>query len=113
MAHTFSRKLISAAATANSLIAMTDQTTEAVVAAGDPAVLLAKWEGPYGGVPPFDKVRVEDFKPAMEAAMAENLAEIDKIMANSEKPTFENTIAAMERTGRALDRIQTIYGIWG
>ena len=87
MAHIFSRKLISAGAiavfsaggTANSLIAMTDQTTEAVVAAGDPAVLLAKWEGPYGGVPPFDKVRVEDFKPAMEAAMAENLAEIDKI----------------------------------
>src|SRR4051812_3382399 len=101
MAHTFSRKLVSAATiavfsatgTVNSLIAMTDQTSEAVIAAGDTAVLLAKWEGPYGGVPPFDKVRVEDFKPAMEAAMTENLTEIDKIAANSEKPTFENTIA--------------------
>jgi len=82
-------------------------------AAADPNPLVAKWEGPYGGVPAFDKVRVEDFKPALEAAMAENLAEIDKIAANPEKPTFENTIAALERSGRTLDRVQTIYGIWG
>ncbi len=40
--------------------------------------LLAKWEGPFGGVPPFDKVQVALFKPALEAAMTEQLAEIDK-----------------------------------
>lgn len=74
--------------------------------------LLAEWTGPYGGVPPFDKVKVEHFKPALEAAMAENLAEIDKIANNQAAPTFENTIAALERTGRTLDRVGTIYGIW-
>jgi peptidyl-dipeptidase Dcp len=79
----------------------------------DSTSLLANWAGPYGGVPPFDKVRVEDFKPALESAMAENLAEIGRIAANPERPTFENTIAALEKTGRTLDRVQTIYGIWG
>lgn len=74
--------------------------------------LLAPWTGPYGGVPPFDKVRVEDFKPALETAMAENLAEIDRIANNPEPPTFANTIAAIEGTGRTLDRVDTIYGIW-
>src|SRR4029077_2801942 len=40
--------------------------------------LLAPWSGPYGGVPPLEKVKVEDFQPALEAGMAEALAEIDK-----------------------------------
>ncbi|MDQ3322145.1 MAG: M3 family metallopeptidase [Acidobacteriota bacterium] len=75
--------------------------------------LLTEWKGDYGGVPPFDKVRVAHFKPALEAAMTENLAEIDKIAGNSAAPTFENTIAEMERAGRALDRVSTAYGIWG
>lgn len=75
--------------------------------------LIEKWEGPFGGVPPFDKVKVADFKPALEAAMAENLAEVEKIASDSSAPTFENTIAAMERTGKTLERVMTIYGIWG
>ncbi|MFN6964117.1 MAG: M3 family metallopeptidase [Pyrinomonadaceae bacterium] len=75
--------------------------------------LTQAWTGPYGGVPPFDKVKVADFKPALEAAMAENLAEVEKIAGSSAAPTFENTIAAMERSGRTLDRVQVIYGIWG
>ncbi len=74
--------------------------------------LLAKWSGPYGGVPPFDQVRVEDFVPALNAAMTENLVEIDRIANNPEPATFENTIAAMEDAGRALGRVNTIYGIW-
>jgi peptidyl-dipeptidase Dcp len=74
--------------------------------------LLAKWTGKHGGVPPFDRVKVADFKPALEAGMAEHLAEIDKIANNTAAPTFENTIAAMERAGQTLDRIETIYGIW-
>ncbi len=75
--------------------------------------LLAEWEGPYGGVPPFDEVRVADFAPALEAAMAMHLAEIDAIAADPAPATFDNTIAAMERAGRALSRVGTIYGIWG
>lgn len=74
--------------------------------------LLAKWEGPFGGVPPFDRVQVALFKPALEAAMAEQLAEIDRIAKNTAAPDFENTIAALERTGSTLDRVTTLYGVW-
>ena len=79
---------------------------------GESNPLLATWAGPYGGVPPFDKVKVSDFRPALEKAMDENLAEIDRISADTAPATFENTIAALERTGRTLDRVSTIYGIW-
>jgi peptidyl-dipeptidase Dcp len=74
--------------------------------------LLAPWTGPYGGVPAFDKVRVGDFKPALEAAMAENLAEIDRIAADPRKPSFANTIVALERAGHTLMRVSTYYDIW-
>src|SRR4051812_19968008 len=74
--------------------------------------LLAEWSGPYGGVPPFDRVRVADFKPALEAGMAENLTEVERIANDTAPPTFENTIVALEKAGRSLDRVQTVYGIW-
>ncbi len=74
--------------------------------------LLPQWVGPYSGIPPFDKIEVAHFKPALEAAMTENLNEIEKIAANTASPTFENTITEMERSGKLLDRVQTIYGIW-
>ncbi len=75
--------------------------------------LLAEWKGPYGGVPPFDRVQIPLFKPALEAGMTENLAEIEKIANNPAAPDFENTIVALERTGQALDRVGTLYGVWG
>ncbi|MFC3303063.1 M3 family metallopeptidase [Parvularcula lutaonensis] len=74
--------------------------------------LTAPFEGPYGGVPAFDKVELADFEPALKAAIAEGLAEIDAIANSDEPPTFENTIVAMERQGQALDRFYTYYGIW-
>src|SRR5882724_8719987 len=80
--------------------------------AADPNPLLANWEGPYGGVPPFDRVQITLFKPALEDAMTEQLAETDRIAKNPAPPTFENTIAAGELTGRTLDRVTTIYGVW-
>ena len=76
------------------------------------AVLLAPWTGPYGGVPPFDRARVDLLAPALETAMAAELAEIDAIATNPEPATFENTIVAFERAGRSLDRVETIYGIY-
>lgn len=79
----------------------------------EPNPLLAEWQGPYGGIPPFDKVQVALFKPALEAAMAENLSEIQKIANDKSAPTFENTIVAMEKAGQTLDRVGTIYGVWG
>jgi peptidyl-dipeptidase Dcp len=74
--------------------------------------LLAPWKGPYGGVPPFGSFKAQDLKPALEQAMAANLAEIDRIAANPEPPTFENTIVAMERDGKELQRVTAVYGIY-
>jgi peptidyl-dipeptidase Dcp len=90
---------------------MATESTSSAAAAANP--LLAEWTGPYGGIPPFDKVKVEDFKPALEAAMAERLSEVDKIANDTAAPTFENTIVAMERAGDSMDRVTTVYGIWG
>ena len=91
---------------------ITPVTTAATTANASNNPLLAEWTGPYGGVPPFDQVQVAHFEPALEAAMAEQLAEIDRIAGNPAPPTFENTIVAMERAGRSLDRVGTVYGIW-
>ncbi|HKR00396.1 MAG TPA: M3 family metallopeptidase [Pyrinomonadaceae bacterium] len=85
----------------------------ATSAHADPNPLLSKWTGPYSGLPPFDRVKVADFKPALEAAMSENLSEIERIATNTAPPTFDNTIAELERAGRTLDRVQTVYGVWG
>ncbi len=74
--------------------------------------LLEEWTGPYGGVPEFDRMEIEDLKPALQTGMAMNLEEIDAIAANPEPPTFENTIVALERSGRDIGRIFTYWGIW-
>jgi peptidyl-dipeptidase Dcp len=74
-------------------------------------VLLQEWTGPYEGVPAFDKMKVTDVKEAMEKGMELSLADIDKIANSPEPPTFENTIVAMESSGKELDRVYTYYGI--
>jgi len=74
--------------------------------------LLAPWSGPHGGVPPFATARVEHFKPALEAAMAEQLAEVDAIAANPAQPDFANTLAALEKAGKTLDRVTAVYGVF-
>ncbi|MBB1285355.1 M3 family metallopeptidase [Flavisolibacter sp. BT320] len=87
-------------------------TTLAQTGAGTNNPLLQKWDGPYGGVPPFDNVQIAHFKPAMEAAMASQLAEVEKIASNPQAPTFENTLVALEKAGKTFNRVQTVYGIW-
>lgn len=74
--------------------------------------LLKPWEGDYMGTPAFDKMKVEDLKPAMLKAMELSLEEMDAIANNSELPTFENTIEEMERSGAPLDRAFAYYGIF-
>ena len=88
-------------------------TANVATAPTDVNPLTQPWIGPYGGLPPFDKIEVSQFKPALEQAMKENLIEIQKIADNPESPTFENTIVSLERTGKMLERVQTSYGIWG
>jgi peptidyl-dipeptidase Dcp len=75
--------------------------------------LLEEWSGPFGGVPPLDRVRVSHFRPALEAAMARRLSEVEAIAGSGEAPTFENTIEALERSGRLMSRVTTIYSAWG
>jgi peptidyl-dipeptidase Dcp len=82
-------------------------------AAAAPNALLSPWSGPYGGVPPFDQASPALLAPALEAGMAEHLAELDRIANDPAPATFANTIAAMERSGRALDRAATVYYIFG
>jgi peptidyl-dipeptidase Dcp len=108
-------KSILATASACALLAFSSvEAAEMNTAAATPAnPLLAPWTGPFGGVPPFDKVKITDLQPALEAGMAQQLAEIERIARDPAPPTFENTIAALERTGRTLDRVSTIYGIYG
>ncbi len=74
--------------------------------------LLAEWAGPYGGVPPFDKVRLALFKPAIEAGMAQQRREIAAICNNPAPPTFDNTVLAIERSGRALGRVSRLFWLW-
>lgn len=71
------------------------------------------WKGPHGGVPEFNKVKVEDFKPAIEESMNQYRTEIKAIADNSAEPTFENTIEAMEKSGRTMDRVFSYYYTWG
>jgi peptidyl-dipeptidase Dcp len=59
--------------------------------------------------PRFDQIHDADFAPAFEQAMAEHRREIAAIASNPDKPTFDNTIVAMERAGRALNRVQMIF----
>ncbi|HEY1088440.1 MAG TPA: M3 family metallopeptidase, partial [Archangium sp.] len=74
--------------------------------------VLAPWTGPYGGVPAFDQIKLEHFKPALEQGMAEQLADIDAITSNTAAPTFENTVLAFERSGQGLTRAMPIFGVW-
>ena len=70
--------------------------------------LLQDWEGPFG-LPPFEAVRDEDFGPAFETALAEARTNLDAIAADPAEPSFANTIEAMERADRRLDRVAAIF----
>ena len=74
--------------------------------------LLSPWTGPYGGVPPFDRVAVADFEAALEAGMADQLARIDAIAANPAAASFANTSAELERAGRLLGRVRAVYDVF-
>jgi peptidyl-dipeptidase Dcp len=70
--------------------------------------LLAPWDAPFGA-PPFDRFRPEHFPPAFDAALAERRAEIAAIVSERAAPTFDNTIAALERSGALLKRVSAAF----
>ena len=70
--------------------------------------LLTAWTTPFG-MPPFAAIRPEHYRPAFETAIAEHQREIAAIADNPEPPTFANTVEAMERAGRLLDRVASVF----
>jgi peptidyl-dipeptidase Dcp len=70
--------------------------------------LLQAWTGPYG-LPPFAAIEPGDFEPAFAAALAQHRAELDAIAAQSEPPTFANTLAAFDRSGRLLTKLEHLF----
>ncbi|MBR4218709.1 MAG: M3 family metallopeptidase [Bacteroidales bacterium] len=70
--------------------------------------LLQAWSTPYQ-TPPFDKIKIEHYLPAFKEAIKEARKEIEEIKSNPDEPTFENTIAALDRSGECLNRISNIF----
>ncbi|MBS7703849.1 M3 family metallopeptidase [Chelatococcus asaccharovorans] len=88
---------------------MTDRLPDTPVAQVEPAnPLLATWETPFG-VPPFARIKPEHFEPAFQAALAEHEAEIGRIATNPDEADFDNTVAALERSGRRLTRVAAVF----
>jgi len=70
--------------------------------------LLGEWTPP-DETPPFPAIRPEHFRPAFDRAMADHMAEIEAIATCPDTPSFANTIVALERGGRALDRVSAVF----
>src|SRR5215467_10889958 len=70
--------------------------------------LLATWSGEFE-IPPFAAIKAEHFRPAFDRALAKHRAEIDTIAQNRAEPSFENTIAALEKGGRELERVANVF----
>ena len=70
--------------------------------------MLADWTGAFA-LPPFAAIKPEHFRPAFDHALAAHRSEIDAIATNASAPSFDNTILALEKSGRALDRVANVF----
>jgi len=70
--------------------------------------LLQPWTAPHG-LPPFDAIKPEHFAPAFEVAMREHRAELDAIASQGEAPTFDNTVARLDASGRLMARLDGVF----
>jgi peptidyl-dipeptidase Dcp len=70
--------------------------------------LLSEWPGALE-LPPFETIKTDHFRPAFDRALADHRAEIDAIAENPAPADFENTIGALERSGRALERVASVF----
>ena len=83
----------------------------ALVAKANQDPFLAPWTGPYGGVPPWDKLDITKMAAAFELGLQLLLAEVDVIAENPAKPTFENTFITLEDAGRHQDRAELLFAV--
>lgn len=104
-AHKFVTSLV-----ASLMLASAANATDIQAQAAAPA-MLAKWTGPHGGVPDWRSVNVDEFPAAFAVAMNEQRAEIARITSDKAKPSFDNTIVALERSGQTMTRIYTYYNV--
>jgi peptidyl-dipeptidase Dcp len=100
----------------NLLLGATAVTALGLSAGAAPAPATAASANPFAQpstlplqAPAFDKIKDTDYQPAFEEGMKQHLAEIQRIANESAAPTFENTIVAMEKSGRMLDRVSTTF----
>ncbi len=70
--------------------------------------LLEQWDTPFG-VPPFEAIKLEHYQPAFEAAMQQHRQEVRAIYVKRSTPTFDNTIAALDRSGALLDQVSNVF----
>lgn len=107
------KMLASAAVLSISGVAMTAvaDAKEMKAAQNSEPALLQEWTGPYGGVPPWDQVKVSQFPSAFQAAMAAYKAEFEAILETPGPITFDNTITASELSGEKMGRLFSIWGV--
>lgn len=84
---------------------MSDMSQSAPVTANP---LLSAWQTPFE-TPPFDRILPEHFLPAFDKAFADHTAEIEAIKNDPAEPTFDNTIAALERSGKLLSKVSAVF----
>ena len=69
---------------------------------------MQEWDTPFG-VPAFDKISESDYLPAFEEGMRQQMEEVDAIINNNEEPTFENTVLALENSGKLLNNVSAVF----
>ena len=69
---------------------------------------MSEYTNEYG-IPPFDKITYADYEPAVDAGIEQQNAEIDSIIKNTAEPNFENTILALDNSGRILDKVSRVF----
>ena len=89
---------------------MTETAALPVDAAAAP--LLEPWGGPFGGLPPFDRVTPAALESAVRTAIDAKRADVQAIAADPSPPTFANTVEALEAAGAALKRVLPLYSVW-
>ena len=77
-----------------------------ILAPGD--ILLTEFTTPFG-VPPFDKIELEDYMPAFKEAIAQQQKEVDDIVGQTAAPDFENTIVALDQSGNLLRKVNAVF----
>ncbi len=90
------------------ITALISMTSTNIAVCQDTNPFFEDYDAPFG-IPPFDQITDEHYGPAFEKGMAEHLAEIEAIANNPEPATIENTLVALDQSGKLLDRVSSVF----